>query len=112
MSQRSAIKASSSRPYAWSARLPRLTVSALTSAILTNRVSVGVQVGLKPAARLAEYSGERTGRTATKLRPLNGKDEAMLRFLCSRCLRLWDAAAVAHRGTCPFCGGALDDNPR
>ena len=109
MSQRSAIKASSSRPYAWSARLPRLTVSALTSAILTNRVSVGVQVGLKPAARPAEYSGE---RTATKLRPLNGKDEAMLRFLCSRCLRLWDAAAVAHRGTCPFCGGALDDNPR
>jgi hypothetical protein len=36
----------------------------------------------------------------------------MLRFLCSRCLRLWVVDAVAHRGTCPYCGGALDDNPR
>jgi DNA-directed RNA polymerase subunit RPC12/RpoP len=36
----------------------------------------------------------------------------MLRFLCSRCLRLWVADAVAHRGTCPYCGGPLDETPR
>lgn len=36
----------------------------------------------------------------------------MLRFLCSKCLRLWFEDAVAHRGTCPYCGGALDTNPR
>jgi hypothetical protein len=67
---------------------------------------------LKAGVRGAEYSGERTRGARTDPRPLNGKDEAMMRFICSRCLRLWDAAAVAHRGTCPFCGGALDDTPR
>jgi hypothetical protein len=36
----------------------------------------------------------------------------MMRFLCSKCLRLWDAETVSHRGTCPFCGGALDERPR
>ncbi len=33
----------------------------------------------------------------------------MLRVICSRCLRLWSSDRVAHRATCPFCGGALDE---
>jgi rRNA maturation endonuclease Nob1 len=33
-----------------------------------------------------------------------------MRFVCSKCLRLWDAHRVAHRATCPFCGGALSDH--
>lgn len=31
-----------------------------------------------------------------------------MRFLCSKCLRLWAAERVAHRATCPHCGGALN----
>jgi len=31
----------------------------------------------------------------------------MMRFICSKCLRLWAADTVAHRGTCPFCGGLI-----
>ena len=30
-----------------------------------------------------------------------------MRFLCSKCLRLWPAERVALRATCPHCGGAL-----
>jgi len=30
-----------------------------------------------------------------------------MRFLCSKCLRLWAAERVANRATCPHCGGAL-----
>jgi DNA-directed RNA polymerase subunit RPC12/RpoP len=33
----------------------------------------------------------------------------MMRFICRRCLRLWDAERVAHRASCPYCGGALSD---
>ena len=33
----------------------------------------------------------------------------MMRIRCLRCLRLWQAAYVAHRGSCPYCGGALDE---
>jgi hypothetical protein len=33
-----------------------------------------------------------------------------MRFVCRKCLRLWDAYRVANRATCPFCGGALSDH--
>ena len=36
----------------------------------------------------------------------------MMRFLCSKCLRLWSAETVSHRATCPYCGGPLDERPR
>jgi hypothetical protein len=32
----------------------------------------------------------------------------MMRFLCQKCLRLWDADRVFTRTTCPFCGGGLE----
>jgi DNA-directed RNA polymerase subunit RPC12/RpoP len=32
----------------------------------------------------------------------------MTRIRCLRCLRLWFAARVEDRVSCPFCGGALD----
>jgi RNA polymerase subunit RPABC4/transcription elongation factor Spt4 len=34
----------------------------------------------------------------------------MVRFICRKCLRLWDAERVVHRASCPFCGGALSDH--
>jgi hypothetical protein len=34
-----------------------------------------------------------------------------MRFLCSKCLRLWTAERVALRTTCPHCGGALSARP-
>jgi DNA-directed RNA polymerase subunit RPC12/RpoP len=30
-----------------------------------------------------------------------------MRFLCSKCLRLWAAERVAQRVSCPHCGGPL-----
>lgn len=33
-----------------------------------------------------------------------------MRFVCKKCLRLWDAYRVTNRATCPFCGGALSDH--
>ena len=38
------------------------------------------------------------------------KGETPMRFVCKKCLRLWDAYRVANRATCPFCGGALSDH--
>lgn len=34
-----------------------------------------------------------------------------MRFLCSKCLRLWAAEHVALRATCPHCGGPLSPRP-
>jgi hypothetical protein len=34
-----------------------------------------------------------------------------MRFLCSKCLRLWPAERVTQRTSCPFCGGALHERP-
>jgi hypothetical protein len=31
----------------------------------------------------------------------------MMRFICQKCLRLWDAERVSHRESCPYCGGGL-----
>jgi hypothetical protein len=36
----------------------------------------------------------------------------MTRIRCLRCLRLWLAERVAERASCPFCGGALDQELR
>ena len=33
----------------------------------------------------------------------------MIRIMCRSCLRLFDAHSVAHRTSCPYCGGALDE---
>ena len=30
-----------------------------------------------------------------------------MRFLCSKCLRLWPAERVTDRASCPNCGGCL-----
>jgi len=43
-------------------------------------------------------------------RRLLGKEKRHMRFVCKKCLRLWDAYRVANRATCPFCGGALSDH--
>jgi hypothetical protein len=67
---------------------------------------------LDDPSRLAPRMPSKLHSASGAVTPLNGKDEAMLRFICSRCLRLWVADAVAHRGTCPYCGGALDETPR
>jgi DNA-directed RNA polymerase subunit RPC12/RpoP len=32
----------------------------------------------------------------------------MMRFICQKCLRLWDSERVSHRATCPHCGGGLN----
>jgi hypothetical protein len=34
----------------------------------------------------------------------------MVRIMCRRCLRFWDAARVSARSSCPRCGGALTDH--
>jgi DNA-directed RNA polymerase subunit RPC12/RpoP len=34
----------------------------------------------------------------------------MMRIRCLRCLRLWLADSVSHRASCPYCGGALDED--
>jgi len=33
----------------------------------------------------------------------------MVRIMCRRCLRFWDALRVDERSSCPHCGGALTD---
>jgi hypothetical protein len=33
----------------------------------------------------------------------------MVRIMCRRCLRFWDAVRIAERSSCPHCGGALTD---
>ena len=33
----------------------------------------------------------------------------MVRIMCRRCLRFWDAVRVAERSSCPHCGGTLTD---
>lgn len=30
-----------------------------------------------------------------------------MRVLCAKCLRIWSAARVADRASCPHCGGYL-----
>jgi DNA-directed RNA polymerase subunit RPC12/RpoP len=32
----------------------------------------------------------------------------MMRFICQRCLRLWDEGQVSHTASCPYCGGGLN----
>jgi DNA-directed RNA polymerase subunit RPC12/RpoP len=36
----------------------------------------------------------------------------MMRFICQKCLRLWDAGQVSHTVSCPYCGGGLNENAR
>ena len=36
----------------------------------------------------------------------------MTQIRCLRCLRLWFAERVGDRASCPFCGGALDQQSR
>jgi hypothetical protein len=36
----------------------------------------------------------------------------MSRIRCLRCLRLWFVDRVENRASCPFCGGALDQESR
>jgi len=31
----------------------------------------------------------------------------MMRFICQKCLRLWDEVQVSHTASCPYCGGGL-----
>ncbi len=48
----------------------------------------------------ARFAGalRRTGRE---------RSEAMMRFICQKCLRLWAGDRVLHRESCPYCGGGL-----
>ncbi len=32
----------------------------------------------------------------------------MIRFICSKCLRMWSDGQVSHTESCPYCGGALN----
>ena len=32
----------------------------------------------------------------------------MMRFICQKCLRLWDGEQVSHTASCPYCGGGLN----
>ena len=32
----------------------------------------------------------------------------MMRFICQKCLRLWDGGQVSHTASCPYCGGGLN----
>jgi hypothetical protein len=46
--------------------------------------------------------------TATRERR-RGKEDRAMRILCLNCLRLWPAARVTQRASCPHCGGTLAD---
>ena len=37
------------------------------------------------------------------------REGRVVRIMCRRCLRFWDAPRVAERSSCPHCGGALAD---
>jgi len=32
----------------------------------------------------------------------------MMRFICQKCLRMWDGGQVSHTASCPYCGGGLN----
>ena len=32
----------------------------------------------------------------------------MMRFICQKCLRLWEPGQVSHTVSCPYCGGGLE----
>ena len=37
-----------------------------------------------------------------------GGGATMMRFICQKCLRLWDGEQVSHTASCPYCGGGLN----
>ena len=39
---------------------------------------------------------------------VKGGGATMMRFICQKCLRLWDGEQVSHTASCPYCGGGLN----